>query len=85
LDSVSVAAESKAFENSLEGRLGSAALSEIDRSLSDDQRNTLKLYFHEGLTLEEIAARLHQSIGNIRNHYYRGLDRMRKSIASRRP
>jgi RNA polymerase sigma-70 factor (ECF subfamily) len=47
-------------------------------TLTEDQRNTLSLHFFEGYTFEEIAEKLEQSLGNIRNHYYRGLDRLRK-------
>jgi len=49
-------------------------------ALSDDQRNTLMLHFSEGYTFDEIAAKLNQSLGNIRNHYYRGLEKLRKQI-----
>lgn len=49
-------------------------------SLSEDQRETLRLYFFEGYTLAEIGERLGQSAGNIRNHYYRALSRLRKQM-----
>jgi RNA polymerase sigma-70 factor, ECF subfamily len=49
-------------------------------TLTDDQRNTLILHFFEGYTFDEIAAKLNQSLGNIRNHYYRGLEKLRKQI-----
>jgi RNA polymerase sigma-70 factor (ECF subfamily) len=48
--------------------------------LTQDQRNTLVLYFFEGYAFDEIAEKLNQSVGNIRNHYYRGLERLRKQI-----
>lgn len=51
-------------------------------TLTEDQRNTLSLYFFEGYTFDEIAAKLGQSWGNIRNHYYRGLDKLRKQMFS---
>jgi len=51
-------------------------------TLTDDQRNTLSLHFVEGFTFAEIAAKLDQSLGNIRNHYYRGLERLRKQMFS---
>lgn len=50
--------------------------------LSEDQRETLRLYFLEGCSLEEIAARLSQTLGNVKHHYYRGLDRLRRQIFS---
>jgi RNA polymerase sigma-70 factor (ECF subfamily) len=64
----------------MEGLLGKAKLRKIDESLSEDQRKTIQLYFFEGYTLEEIAGRIGQSLGNVRNHYYRGLDRMRQIV-----
>jgi RNA polymerase sigma-70 factor (ECF subfamily) len=50
--------------------------------LSESQRRTLHLFFFEGNTFEEIAAKLGQTVGNARNHYYRGLDRLRKQISA---
>lgn len=50
--------------------------------LSPNQQETLRLFFFEGCTIEEIAARLGQTAGNARHHYYRGLDRLRKLIFS---
>jgi RNA polymerase sigma-70 factor, ECF subfamily len=50
--------------------------------LSESQRQTLHLFFYEGYTFEEIAAKLGQTIGNARNHYYRGLERLRKQISA---
>ena len=51
-------------------------------TLTEDQRNTLSLCFFEGYTFDEIATKLGQSWGNIRNHYYRGLDKLRKQMFS---
>ena len=49
--------------------------------LSEGQRQTLNLFFFEGYTFEEIAAKLGQTVGNARNHYYRGLEKLRKQIS----
>jgi len=51
-------------------------------TLSEDQRNTLVLHFVEGFTFAEVAAKLDQSAGNVRNHYYRGLEKLRKQMFS---
>ena len=51
-------------------------------ALTEDQRNTLRLHFFDGYTFAEIATKLDQSLGNIRNHYYRGLDKLRKQMFS---
>ena len=48
--------------------------------LSANQRETLQLFFFEGCTFEEIAAKLGQTTVNVRHHYYRGLERLRKQI-----
>ena len=50
--------------------------------LSECQRQTLHLFFYEGYTFEEIAAQMGQTVGNARNHYYRGLQKLRKQISA---
>lgn len=50
--------------------------------LSESQRQTLHLFFFEGYTFEEIASKTGQTVGNARNHYYRGLDKLRKQISA---
>jgi RNA polymerase sigma-70 factor (ECF subfamily) len=49
-------------------------------ALSKDQRETLRLYFFEGFTLAEISTKLGQPLGNVRHHYYRALDKLRKQM-----
>ena len=56
---------------------GNTAIQGLLETLTEDQRNTLSLHFFEGYTFDEIAVKLDQSLGNIRNHYYRGLDKLR--------
>lgn len=80
IGSTELGAEIAFYEQSMEGTFGTAMLKKIDESLSEDQRRTIQLHFFEGYTLEEIAGRTGQSIGNVRNHYYRGLDRMRQIV-----
>lgn len=60
--------------------VGNATIRRLFDTLTEDQRNTLSLYFYEGHTFAEISAKLDQSLGNIRNHYYRGLEKLRKQI-----
>jgi RNA polymerase sigma-70 factor, ECF subfamily len=50
--------------------------------LSESQRQTLHLFFFEGYTFEEVASKLGQTVGNARNHYYRGLQKLRKQISA---
>jgi RNA polymerase sigma-70 factor (ECF subfamily) len=47
--------------------------------LDEKQRLTLELYFFEGYTLREISERSGESLVNTRHHYYRGLEKLRKS------
>jgi RNA polymerase sigma-70 factor (ECF subfamily) len=72
------------FEDSADGRLGNGGLQKAFEALSEDQRQTLRLHFFEGHTFDEIAAALRQPKGNIRHHYFRGLDKLRKHIFDRR-
>jgi RNA polymerase sigma-70 factor (ECF subfamily) len=50
--------------------------------LSEDQRATLHLHFFEGFTINEIGVRLGQSPANVRNYYYRGLERLRSLMTT---
>ena len=70
------------FENSIDGRLGNGDLQRVFEALSENQRQTLRLFFIEGYTLDEIAAKLGQSRGNVKHHYFRGLERLRKELFS---
>ena len=60
--------------------VGNTTIQGLLDTLTEDQRNTLSLHFFEGYTFGEIAAKLDQSLGNIRNHYYRGLEQLRKRV-----
>ena len=71
---------SRFYGESMEGALGRETLRRIDESLSEDQRRVIRLYFFEGHTVAEIATMLGQTPGNVRNHYYRALEKMRREI-----
>jgi RNA polymerase sigma-70 factor (ECF subfamily) len=73
-------AEAALPENSIVGLVASGGLERAFEALSEGQRQTIWLYFFEGYTLDEIAVKLGQSRGNIKHHYFRGLDRLRKQI-----
>jgi RNA polymerase sigma-70 factor (ECF subfamily) len=47
--------------------------------LPDIQRRTLELFYFDGLDLREISEQLNEPLGNTRHHFYRGLERLRKS------
>jgi RNA polymerase sigma-70 factor (ECF subfamily) len=59
---------------------GRNGLKKVFESLSQDQRETLRLHFFEGYTLAEVAAKLGQPHSNVRHHYYRGLSKLRKQM-----
>jgi RNA polymerase sigma-70 factor (ECF subfamily) len=48
--------------------------------LSEEQRTTVRLHFYEGYSFREIGEQLGQTHGNVRHHYYRGIERLRKFI-----
>src|SRR3981081_2136096 len=52
--------------------------------LTHMQRQTLELFYFEGMELREISEQLHEPFGNVRHHFYRGLERLRKSPAVKR-
>jgi RNA polymerase sigma-70 factor (ECF subfamily) len=49
-------------------------------TLNEKQRKTLELVCFEGLSLREIADRTKESLPNVRHHYYRGLEGLRKFL-----
>jgi len=49
-------------------------------TLNDKQRKTLELVCFQGLLLSEIAERTKESLPNVRHHYYRGLQALRKFL-----
>jgi RNA polymerase sigma-70 factor (ECF subfamily) len=52
--------------------------------LPEIQRRTLDLFYFQGLELREISERLNEPLGNVRHHFYRGLERLRKSAFVRK-
>jgi RNA polymerase sigma-70 factor (ECF subfamily) len=64
----------------IERMIGQEALQKTFKELSEDQQKTLRLFFFEGYTFEEIAAKLGQTTGNVSHHYYRGLEKLRRQM-----
>jgi len=64
----------------LQDRFGAKVVEQLKQSLTAPQIETLEQYFTYGYSLEEIASRMNQSVGNVRNHYYRGLEKLRKGL-----
>jgi RNA polymerase sigma-70 factor (ECF subfamily) len=72
------------YENSIEEVLGRVGLSKVRGVLSEIQRQTLGLHLLEGYSFEEIAVKLGETRGNVKHHYFRGLEKLRKRIFSRK-
>ncbi len=69
---------------SAETVFGRNGLEKIISALSEHQRETLCLYFFDGYTLAEISVKTGQPLGNVRNHYYRALDKLRQQMFGRK-
>lgn len=59
-------------------RLAAEAL----ESLPEAQRQTIEMFFFQGLDLQEIARRRNEKFSNVRHHYYRGLRSLRLHLRS---
>jgi RNA polymerase sigma-70 factor (ECF subfamily) len=68
----------------VEKLMGRSLLDGLREALSADQMQILELHFFEGYTFHEIADQTGQTFGNVRNHYYRGLERLRAQIFPRK-
>jgi RNA polymerase sigma-70 factor, ECF subfamily len=68
----------QSYEKSIDGMLGSGALQTMFDELSENQRQTIRLYFFEGYSLDEVAAELGQTRENVKHHYFRGIEKLRK-------
>jgi RNA polymerase sigma-70 factor, ECF subfamily len=51
--------------------------------LPDAQKQTIEIFFFEGLNFKEIAQRRNEKFSNVRHHYYRGLQRLRAYLENR--
>jgi RNA polymerase sigma-70 factor (ECF subfamily) len=71
------------YDHSVEGLFGRNGWRVILEQLTANQQETLRLHFFEGYTLEEIGEKMGQSHVNVRHHYYRGLDKIRRHISGR--
>jgi RNA polymerase sigma-70 factor, ECF subfamily len=67
------------LDREIGSKLNRARLEKAFAELSEVQRQTLALFYFEGLGLREISERLNEPFGNTRHHFYRGLERLRKS------
>jgi RNA polymerase sigma-70 factor (ECF subfamily) len=67
-------------EDEMIDRLTVRQLKTAFKELSDRQRETLEMFFFEGLKFAEIAERSSEDVKNVRHHYYRGLERLRQLV-----
>jgi len=65
-------------DDPVEELFGTNAWKKVWNGLTECQRETLTLHFYEGCTFTEIAKKLGQSYVNIRHHYHRALEKLRK-------
>jgi RNA polymerase sigma-70 factor (ECF subfamily) len=73
-------AKSGSYDQAVDRLIGQEALHKTFKELSEDQQKTLRLFFFDGYTFEEIAAKLGQTTGNVSHHYYRGLEKLRRQM-----
>jgi RNA polymerase sigma-70 factor, ECF subfamily len=66
-------------EREVEARLNRGYLERAFEDLPVAQRRTIEMFYFEGLELREISERLKESLGNVRHHFYRGLERLRRN------
>ena len=71
-------------EREIGARLDFSQLQCAFEDLTHMQRQTLEMFYFEGMELREISERIHEPFGNVRHHFYRGLERLRKSPAVKR-
>lgn len=72
------------LEREIGAKLSRAQLEKAFEELPERQRQTLELFYFEGLDLPEICKRLNEPLTNVRHHYYRGLEKLRKSSVVRK-
>ena len=68
------------YDHTVEGLFGRNGWKKIVEDLTHDQKETFRLHFFEGYTFTEIAEKLGQSYANVRNHHYRGLEKLRRHL-----
>jgi RNA polymerase sigma-70 factor, ECF subfamily len=76
--------EQSNFEREVGIRIDFSHLLTAFEDLTEMQQKTLELFYFQDLELREISQRLGEPLGNIRHHFYRGLERLRKSPAVKR-
>jgi RNA polymerase sigma-70 factor (ECF subfamily) len=78
IDSVQLRGEAD-LERQVHAKLSRKHLESALAELTEMQRRTIKFFYFEDLNLKEISEVLSQPLGTVRHHFYRGLERLRKS------
>jgi RNA polymerase sigma-70 factor (ECF subfamily) len=71
-------------EREVGARLDLKRLQRAFDDLSEVQRRTLQLFYFEGFDMREISEKLSEPLGNVRHHFYRGLEKLRRSAVEER-
>jgi RNA polymerase sigma-70 factor, ECF subfamily len=74
------APDANEYDHSGEAVFGRTRWLQMREALTADQWEAIRMHFFEGCTFAEIANKRHQAVANVRHHFYRGLDRLRKCV-----
>ena len=68
------------YDHSGEAIFGRTRWLQMHEVLTADQWEAIRMHFFEGCTFAEIAKKRNRTVANVRHHFYRGLDRLRKCV-----
>jgi RNA polymerase sigma-70 factor, ECF subfamily len=74
------APDANEYDHSGEAVFGRTRWLQMREVLTADQWEAIRMHFFEGCTFAEIGKKRNQAVANVRHHFYRGLDRLRKCI-----
>jgi len=74
------APDANEYDHSGEAVFGRTRWLQMREVLTADQWEAIRMHFFEGCTFAEIAKKRNQAVANVRHHFYRGLDRLRKCV-----
>ena len=78
LDTLGIAEQTN-LETEIEAKFSRKHIDTALAGLPQMQRLTIEFFYFDGLNFKEISSRLSQPIGSVRHHFYRGLERLRRS------
>jgi RNA polymerase sigma-70 factor (ECF subfamily) len=74
------APDANEYDHSGEALFGRMRWLQMREVLTADQWEAIRMHFFEGCTFAEIGKKRNQAVANVRHHFYRGLDRLRKCV-----